>query len=77
MSDAVDETPLVNYDVPVVEIDDLEVNFAGRVGLIAGLRGKKAADAKAVDGVTLTLHEGESSPSPGNQVAGRRRRPGR
>jgi len=59
MSDAVDETPLVNYDVPVVEIDDLEVNFAGRVGLIAGLRGKKAADAKAVDGVTLTLHEGE------------------
>ncbi len=35
------------------------VNFAGRVGLIAGLMGKKAADAKAVAGVNLTLREGE------------------
>jgi oligopeptide/dipeptide ABC transporter ATP-binding protein len=60
MSDAAaTDTPLVDYDVPVVEVDDIEVNFAGRVGLIAGMRGKKAADAKAVDGVTLTLHEGE------------------
>jgi oligopeptide/dipeptide ABC transporter ATP-binding protein len=44
---------------PVVEIEDLEVNFKGRVGLIAGLAGKKGTDAKAVDGVDLTLHEGE------------------
>ncbi len=44
---------------PVIEVDDLVVNFAGRVGLLAGLMGKKGADAKAVDGVSLTLHEGE------------------
>jgi len=44
---------------PVIEVDDLEVNFAGRQGLIAGLTGKKAPDAKAVDGVSFTLHEGE------------------
>ena len=44
---------------PVVEVRDLEVNFPGRVGVIAGLTGKKGADAKAVDGVDLTLHEGE------------------
>ena len=44
---------------PVVEVTDLEVNFKGRVGLFAGLAGKKGTDAKAVDGVDLTLHEGE------------------
>jgi oligopeptide/dipeptide ABC transporter ATP-binding protein len=44
---------------PVVEVRDLEVNFAAHTSLIAGLRGKKAPDAKAVDGSNLTLHEGE------------------
>lgn len=44
---------------PVIEVRDLEVNFAGRVTLIAGLMGKKVPDAKAVDGASLTLHEGE------------------
>jgi len=44
---------------PIVEVEDLEVNFKARVGLIAGLRGKTGTDAKAVDGVDLTLHEGE------------------
>jgi peptide/nickel transport system ATP-binding protein len=44
---------------PVIEVRGLEINFKGRVGLIAGLMGKKAPDAKAVDGVDLTLHEGE------------------
>ena len=44
---------------PVIEVRDLEVNFKGRLGLIAGLMGKKAPDAKAVDGTSLTLHEGE------------------
>ncbi len=44
---------------PVIEVQDLVVNFAGRVGFLAGLRGRKAADAKAVSGVDLTLHEGE------------------
>ena len=44
---------------PVIEVRDLEVNFKGRVGLIAGLFGKTMPDAKAVDSTTLTLHEGE------------------
>jgi peptide/nickel transport system ATP-binding protein len=44
---------------PVIEVRGLEVNFKGRVGIFAALFGKKAADAKAVDGVDLTLHEGE------------------
>jgi peptide/nickel transport system ATP-binding protein len=44
---------------PVVEVRDLEVNFRGRLGLIGGLLGKKTQDAKAADGVNLTLHEGE------------------
>jgi len=44
---------------PVVEIRDLEINFKGRVGFVAGLGGRSAPDAKAVDGVSLTLHEGE------------------
>lgn len=44
---------------PVIEVRGLEVNFKGRVGVFAALFGKKAADAKAVDGVDLTLHEGE------------------
>ncbi len=44
---------------PVLEVEDLHVNFAGRVGLIAGLRGKKATDARAVDGVDLEVRKGE------------------
>jgi oligopeptide/dipeptide ABC transporter ATP-binding protein len=44
---------------PVIEVRDVVVNFAGRLGLIAGLLGKKAADARAVAGVNLTLREGE------------------
>ena len=44
---------------PVVEVRDLEINFKARVGLIAGLMGHAGTDAKAVDGVSITLHEGE------------------
>jgi oligopeptide/dipeptide ABC transporter ATP-binding protein len=44
---------------PVIEVRDLEVNFRGRVGLVAGLMGRRGADAKAVDAASLTLHEGE------------------
>jgi oligopeptide/dipeptide ABC transporter ATP-binding protein len=44
---------------PLVEIHGLKVNFAGRQSLIAGLMGKQAAVARAVDGVDLTLHKGE------------------
>jgi peptide/nickel transport system ATP-binding protein len=45
--------------VPVLEVRDLEVNFAGRLGLLSGLIGRKSRDARAVDGVDLTLRRGE------------------
>jgi len=59
MSDVALEAPEVGIGGPIVEIEDLEVNFAGRIGLLAGLMGKKGADARAVAGVDLTLREGE------------------
>ena len=59
MSDATLTEPEVEIGEPVVEVDGLEINFAGRVGLIAGLLGKRSADARAVAGVDLTLREGE------------------
>jgi peptide/nickel transport system ATP-binding protein len=61
VSDATLAQPLAPSELgpPVIEVRDLTVNFAGRLGLIAGLMGRKAADAKAVAGVNLTLREGE------------------
>jgi len=44
---------------PIIEVRGVEVSFAGRQSLIQGLGGAKGAVATAVDGVTLTLHEGE------------------
>jgi oligopeptide/dipeptide ABC transporter ATP-binding protein len=44
---------------PVLEIRDLVVTFAGRVGLLSGLLGKEVSEAKAVDGVDLELRRGE------------------
>ena len=44
---------------PVLEVRDLHVSFAGRIGLVAGLAGKKATEARAVDGVNLDLYPGE------------------
>lgn len=44
---------------PVLEIRDLYVSFSGRVGLLSGLLGKKASQARAVDGVNLDLYAGE------------------
>jgi len=46
-------------DMPVLEVRDLHVSFQGRVGIGAGLAGKKATVARAVDGVDLKLHQGE------------------
>jgi len=43
----------------VIEVRDLHVTFAGRVGLFQGLRGKKATQARAVDGVNLKILKGE------------------
>jgi oligopeptide/dipeptide ABC transporter ATP-binding protein len=44
---------------PLIEVGGLEVSFSGRASLFGGLLKKKAAVATAVDGVDLTLHEGE------------------
>jgi oligopeptide/dipeptide ABC transporter ATP-binding protein len=44
---------------PILEIQDLHVSFAGRLGIGAGLIGRKATEARAVDGVTLSLRQGE------------------
>ncbi len=44
---------------PIIEVRDVEVSFTGRLSLLKGLGGSKGAVAKAVDGVDLTLHEGE------------------
>ena len=43
----------------ILEIEDLAVSFTGRLGLFAGLRGAKATHARAVDGVSFELREGE------------------
>jgi oligopeptide/dipeptide ABC transporter ATP-binding protein len=51
--------PLVRDDEPVLEVRDLKVSFAGRIGLVAGLLGRKGNDARAVDGASLALHRGE------------------
>jgi len=44
---------------PILEVRDLHVSFAGRLGLGAGIAGKKATEARAVDGVDLQLFAGE------------------
>jgi len=50
--------PSANDD-PVLEVRGLHVSFEGRLGLGAGVAGKKAAVSRAVDGVDLTLRRGE------------------
>jgi oligopeptide/dipeptide ABC transporter ATP-binding protein len=52
-SGAPDPTP------PVLEIRDLHVTFAGRVGLVSGLLGRAGSPARAVDGVDLQVRRGE------------------
>ena len=42
-----------------IEVQDLHVTFAGHVGLMAGLGGKKGFEARAVDGITFELRRGE------------------
>jgi peptide/nickel transport system ATP-binding protein len=60
MSRPASASPAVRYDEPpVLEVRDLTVTFAGRIGLVSGLLGKKGAEARAVDGVNLSLHRGE------------------
>jgi oligopeptide/dipeptide ABC transporter ATP-binding protein len=57
---SVDGQPASTIDGEIVlQIRDLAVSFSGRVGLFAGLGGKKGTEARAVDGVNLKLHRGE------------------
>jgi peptide/nickel transport system ATP-binding protein len=51
--------PPPNGEAPVLEVRDLGVTFTGRVGLVAGLGGKKGNDARAIDGVSFRLERGE------------------
>jgi len=44
---------------PILDVENIHVSFAGRVGLGAGLFGKKATVARAVDGVNLQMQRGE------------------
>ncbi len=46
-------------DAALLEVQDLHVAFAGRQGLGAGLLGRRAAEARAVDGVDLAVGERE------------------
>jgi peptide/nickel transport system ATP-binding protein len=43
----------------LLEVRDLHVTFSGRVGLGAGLVGRKGTEARAVDGVDLQVQPGE------------------
>jgi oligopeptide/dipeptide ABC transporter ATP-binding protein len=44
---------------PLLEVLDLRVTFAGRVGLGAGILGRRGSEARAVDGVDLSVAPGE------------------
>ena len=44
---------------PVIELRNLAITFTGRLGILQSIRGRKAAVARAVDGVDLELREGE------------------
>jgi oligopeptide/dipeptide ABC transporter ATP-binding protein len=44
---------------PIIEVRGLQVSFAGRMSLLQGFRRNRGTVATAVDGVDLTLHEGE------------------
>ncbi len=60
MSDTTVEQPRSDLiGEPLIEVRGLEVSFAGRTPCWAGSRRRQAAAAIAVDGVDLTLHEGE------------------
>ena len=58
MSDTTIERPGAVTGAPLIEVRGLEVSFSGRSSLL-GLSKKTTSVATAVDGVDLTLHEGE------------------
>jgi peptide/nickel transport system ATP-binding protein len=54
-----DEPAERTFGAVVLEVRDLGLTFEGRVGLFAGLMGRKGNDARALDGVSFTLRRGE------------------
>src|SRR4051812_29327497 len=44
---------------PLLEIDDLQVHFAMRGGVLHRFTGRSTGAVKAIDGVSLTLRHGE------------------
>jgi oligopeptide/dipeptide ABC transporter ATP-binding protein len=54
-----DPARVAEPDAPLLEVQGLQVTFAGRVGLGAGLLGRKGSVARAVDGVSLSVMPGE------------------
>ena len=58
MSDTTIERPGGVTGAPLIEVRGLEVSFSGRSSLL-GLSKKTTSVATAIDGVDLTLHEGE------------------
>ena len=53
------EAPAGDSTRPLLEVRDLEVSFSSRMGLASSLVGKKPIIARAVDGVSLSIGEGE------------------
>jgi oligopeptide/dipeptide ABC transporter ATP-binding protein len=54
-----DTLQVLGTNEPILQVRDVHVSFTQRLGLGAGLFGKKAAIARAVDGVSLELKKGE------------------
>jgi oligopeptide/dipeptide ABC transporter ATP-binding protein len=52
-------TPGGDDETAVLAIRGLRVTFAGRIGLLSGLLGRKGTEARAVDGVDLEVRRGE------------------
>jgi oligopeptide/dipeptide ABC transporter ATP-binding protein len=53
------EAVAVGHDRPLLEVRNLEVSFASRVGVLSAVLGRKPSIARAVDGVSLAIGEGE------------------
>ncbi len=58
-TDAAAHDAPATHGAPLLEVEDLEVHFQLRGGALARLLGRDTGTVKAVDGVSLTLHQGE------------------
>jgi oligopeptide/dipeptide ABC transporter ATP-binding protein len=58
-------------DRSVLTVEDLRVTFSGRSRLLAGLFGREAAGARAVDGVSLDIKRGQITALAGESGCGK------